>query len=124
LHRVRIVGEGTSNTTQSCAQQDIISDIIHDVIHDIISHEHLYLTVLFPKLVACQVEGIASCLWPSTVALTLPLNAAECPKLSFATVAGDQVVFRGHQIVKQKRKVEEQDPDPVTCEMLPCMTVL
>ena len=53
----------------------------------------IYLTVLSPKAVACQVEGIASCLGPSAVALTLPLNAAECPKLSFAAVAGDQVVW-------------------------------
>ncbi len=28
-----------------------------------------------------------------TVALTLPLNAAECLKLSFAALAEDQVVF-------------------------------
>ena len=54
----------------------------------------IYLTVLSPKAVACQVEGIASCLGPSAVVLTLPLNAAECPKLSFAAVAGDQVVFQ------------------------------
>ncbi len=52
-----------------------------------------YLTILTPKVVACQVEGIALCLGPSTVALTLTLNAAECPKLSFAAVAGDKVVF-------------------------------
>ena len=50
--------------------------------------KHIYLTVLSPKAVACQVEWIAQCLWPSTVELTLPLNAAECPKLSFAAVAG------------------------------------
>ena len=54
--------------------------------------KHLYLTVLSSKAVACQVEWIASCLGPSAVELTLPLNAAECPKLSFAAVAGDQVV--------------------------------
>jgi hypothetical protein len=42
---------------------------------------------------ACQVEGIASCLGPSTVVITITLNAAECPKLFFAAVAGDQVVF-------------------------------
>ena len=53
--------------------------------------KHLYLTVLSSKVVACQVEWIASCLRPSAVELTPPLNAAECPKLSFA-VAGDQVV--------------------------------
>ena len=56
--------------------------------------KHLYLTVLSSKEVACQVEWIASCLGPSAVELTLPLNAAECPKLSFAAVAGDQVVFQ------------------------------
>jgi hypothetical protein len=49
--------------------------------------------ILSPKAVACQVEGIALCLGPSTVALTLTLNAAECLKLSFAAVAGDQVFF-------------------------------
>ncbi len=39
----------------------------------------IYLTVLSPKAVACQVEleGIASCLGPSAVALTLPLNATK-----------------------------------------------
>jgi hypothetical protein len=52
-----------------------------------------YLTILSPKAVACQVKGTALSLGPSTVALPLPLNAAECPKLSFAAVAGDQVVF-------------------------------
>jgi hypothetical protein len=56
--------------------------------------KHLYLTVLSPQEIACQVEGIASCIGPSAVALTLPLNAAECPKLSIATVAGDQVLFQ------------------------------
>ncbi len=56
--------------------------------------KHMYLTVFPPKAVACQVAGIASCLGPSAVALTLPLNAAECLKLSFASVAGDQVVFQ------------------------------
>ena len=54
--------------------------------------KHIYLTVLSPKAVACQVEWITSCLGPSAVELTLPLNAAECPKLSFAAVAWDQVV--------------------------------
>ena len=56
--------------------------------------KHINLTVLSPKAVSCQVEGIASCPWPSAVALTLPLNAAECPKLSFAALAEDQVVFQ------------------------------
>jgi hypothetical protein len=31
--------------------------------------------------------------------------------------------LRGNQIAKQKRKVEEQDPDPITSEMLPGMTL-
>ncbi len=51
--------------------------------------KHQYLTILSRKSVACQVEGIASCLGPSAVALTPPLHAAECPKLSFAAVAWD-----------------------------------
>ncbi len=54
--------------------------------------KYLYLTVLSSKAVACQVEWIVSCLGPSAVELTFPLNAAECPKLSFDAVAGDQVV--------------------------------
>jgi hypothetical protein len=56
--------------------------------------KHLYLTIFSPIAVACQVEGIASCLGPSAVVLTLALNAAEYPKLSFAAVAGDQVVLK------------------------------
>ncbi len=56
--------------------------------------KHIYLTVLSSKAMACQVEWIASCLGPSAVELTLPLNAAECLKLSFAAVAGDQVVVQ------------------------------
>jgi hypothetical protein len=52
--------------------------------------KHINLTVLSLKAVSCQVEGIASCLWPSAVALTFPLNAAECPKLSFSALAEDQ----------------------------------
>ncbi len=49
------------------------------------------LTVLSPEAVASQIEGIASCPGPSTVELTLPLNAAECQQVPFATVAGNQV---------------------------------
>jgi hypothetical protein len=64
------------------------------IMYDIISHDHKYLTILSPKLVACQVEGISSCLEPSAVELTLPLNAKDCQKLSSAAVAGDQVFFR------------------------------
>jgi hypothetical protein len=55
--------------------------------------KHQHLMILSPKAVACQVEGITVCLGPSTSALPLPLNAAECHKLSFAAVAGGQVVF-------------------------------
>ncbi len=36
-----------------------------------------------------DIKGIASCLGPFTVALTLPLNAAECQKWSFAALAED-----------------------------------
>ena len=49
---------------------------------------------LTPKAVAGQIEGIASCLGPSPVELTLPLNTAKGPKLSFAAMAGDQVIFQ------------------------------
>ncbi len=56
--------------------------------------KHINLTVLSPKAVSCQVEGIASCLWPPAVALTFPLNAAECPKLSFSALAEEEVVFQ------------------------------
>ena len=56
--------------------------------------KHFYLTVLSPKAVAYQVEWIASCLGPSTVELTLPLNAAKCPQLPFAVVTGNQVVLQ------------------------------
>ncbi len=54
------------------------------------------LTVLAPgpEVVASQIERITSCLGPSTVKLTLPLNEAECPQLPFATVAGNQVVLQ------------------------------
>jgi hypothetical protein len=41
-----------------------------------------------------QIERVASCLGPSTVELTLPLNAAECLKLPFAPLAGNQVVLQ------------------------------
>ncbi len=54
----------------------------------------MYLTVLSPEAVACHVEGIAACLGLSTVVRTLPLNAAECPQLPFATVAGNQIVLQ------------------------------
>jgi hypothetical protein len=35
--------------------------------------KHQYLTVLSPKAVACQVEWIASCLWPSAASVELTL---------------------------------------------------
>ena len=55
-----------------------------------------HLTVLSPEAVACHIEGIAASLGPSTVALTLPLNAAECPQLPFAiaSVAGNQIILQ------------------------------
>ena len=55
-----------------------------------------HLTVLSPEAVALQIKGIAACLGPSTVELTLPLNAAKChgPELPFAIVAGNQVVLQ------------------------------
>ena len=53
-----------------------------------------HLTVLSPEAVAFHIEGIAACLGPSTVELTLPLNAAKCPELPFAIVAGNQVVLQ------------------------------
>ena len=64
-----------------------------------ISYHMKHLTVFFPEAVACHIEGIATSLWPSTLALTLPLNRAECPQLPFAImiVAGNQVVLQdGH----------------------------
>jgi hypothetical protein len=59
-----------------------------------ISYHWLHLTVLSPEAVAFHIEGIAACLGPSTVELTLPLNAAKCPELPFAIVAGNQVVLQ------------------------------
>ncbi len=53
-----------------------------------------HLTVLSPEAVAFHIEGIAECLGPSTVEHTLPLNAAKCPQLPFAIVAGNQVVLQ------------------------------
>ncbi len=60
--------------------------------YDITSHKDL--TVPPPEAVAFQIERLASCFGPSTVELTLPLNATECPKLPFAPVAGNQVVLK------------------------------
>jgi hypothetical protein len=65
-----------------------------------ISYHLKDLTVPSPDAVACQIERVASCLGPSslfqasTVELTLPLNATECPKLPFVPVAGNQVVLQ------------------------------
>ena len=55
-----------------------------------------HLTVLSPEAVALHIKGIAACLQvgPSTVEFTLPLNAAKCPQLPFAIVAGNQVVLQ------------------------------
>ena len=69
-------------------------DIIHDMISYMISYHVKDLMVLSPEAVAFQIEGVASCLKPSTVELTLPLNAAECPKLPFAPVAGNQIILQ------------------------------
>lgn len=52
------------------------------------------LTVPPPEAVAFQIEGIASRLGPSTVELTLPLNAAKGPKVPFSAVAGNQVIIQ------------------------------
>ena len=79
---------------QSCSQYDIKYDIIYDIISYELELIRKYLTVLPPEAVAFQIEGIASCLGPSAVALTLPLNAAKGPKLSFASVVGDQVIIQ------------------------------
>ncbi len=43
------------------------------------------LTVPSPEAVAFKIELIALCLGPSTVELTLPLNATKCPKLPFTS---------------------------------------
>jgi hypothetical protein len=61
-------------------------DIIYDIIKD--------LAVPSREAVAFQMDQVALCLGPSTVELTLPLNATECPKLSLAPVAGNQVVVQ------------------------------
>ncbi len=66
--------------------------------YDIISHKDL--TVPSPEAAAIQIERVGSCLGPSTVELTLPLNATECPKLPFAPVAGNQVE-NSHQSMLQ-----------------------
>ncbi len=54
----------------------------------------VHLTLLSPEAVAFHIEGIAACLGPSTVELTLTLNATKCPELPFAIVAGNQVVLQ------------------------------
>ena len=59
-----------------------------------ISYHIKDLTVPSPEAVAFQIDRVASCLGPSTVELTLPLNATECTKLPFAPVAGNQVVLQ------------------------------
>jgi hypothetical protein len=52
------------------------------------------LAVLSSKAVTTLIEGIASCLWSSTVELTFPLNAAEGLQLASTAVVRDQVVFK------------------------------
>ncbi len=64
------------------------------MISHMISYHMKHLTVLSLEAVAFHIEGIAACLGPSTVELTLPLNAAECPQLPLAIVAGNQVVLQ------------------------------
>jgi hypothetical protein len=59
-----------------------------------LTYPHLDPTTASTEAVAFQIEGVASCLGPSTVELTLPLNAGECPKLPFAPVAWNQVVLQ------------------------------
>ena len=59
-----------------------------------ISHNMKYLTVFSSKAVGFHIERIASDLQPTTVELTLPLNATEGPKLSFSSLIGDQVVCK------------------------------
>jgi hypothetical protein len=41
-----------------------------------------------------KIEGIEPCLGPSAVELTFPLNSAKGSKLSFAAMAGDQIIFQ------------------------------
>ena len=53
-----------------------------------------YLTVFPSKTVVFHIERTASGLRPTTVELTLPLNATEGLKLSFSAVIGDQVVCK------------------------------
>ena len=53
-----------------------------------------YLTVFPSKTVVFHIERIASGLQPTTVELTLPLNATEGQKLSFSSLIGDQVVCK------------------------------
>lgn len=64
------------------------------MISNMISYHVEDLTVLSPEAVPFHIEGIAACLRPSTIELTLPLNAAKCPQLPFAVVAGNQVILQ------------------------------
>ena len=59
-----------------------------------ISYNMKYLTFLSSKAVVFHIERIASGLQPTTVELTLPLNATEGPKLSFSAVIGDQLICK------------------------------
>jgi hypothetical protein len=99
FHRVRMVGverkydDAVLLTTRNCT-------LYHTQYHNIgmisymISYHIKDLTVPSPEAVAFQIEWIASCLEPSTVELTLPINATDTPKLPFAPVAGNQVVLQ------------------------------
>ena len=76
-----------------------------------ISYHIKDLTVPSPEAMAFQINQVASCLGPSTVELTLPLNATECPKLPFAPVAGNQVVLQvGVQLPCSPLHVPRQYP--------------
>lgn len=64
------------------------------MISNMISYHVEDLTVLSPEAVPFHIEGIAVCIKPPTIELTLPLNAAKCPQLPFAVVAGNQVILQ------------------------------
>ena len=85
---------------QSCSQYDIKYDIKYDIISYELELIRKYLTVLPPEAVAFQIEGIASCLGPFAVALTLPLNAAKCTQLSFA--AEPKVLTPRHALIRKE----------------------
>ncbi len=59
----------------------------------------VHMTVLSPEAVAFDVEGIAACIGPSTVELTLPLNAAKCLELSQLTLVKVSITLMPPTIV-------------------------